>query len=126
MKKNLILISLDTVRADVAYSQKFPAINYLRQRGVTFLNTISSSPLTPVSHSTVLTGLQPYNHGVRHLFKEKIKPGIKTLAQVMRVNGYVTGAVVSCPGMNKWYRLSRGFNSYDDEMPKMADGSDPL
>ena len=126
MKKNLILISLDTVRADVAYSRKFPAINYLRQHGATFLNTISSSPLTPVSHSTVLTGLQPYNHGVRHLFKEKIKPGIKTLAQVMQVNGYVTGAVVSCPGMNKWYGLSRGFNSYDDEIPKMADGSDPL
>ena len=126
MKKNLILISLDTVRADVAYSGKFPAINYLRRRGVTFLNTISSSPLTPVSHSTVLTGLQPYNHGVRHLFKEKIKPGIKTLAQIMQANSYTTGAIVSCPGMNKWYGLSRGFDSYDDKIPRMADGSDPL
>ncbi len=126
MKKNLILISLDTVRADVAYSGKFPAINYLRSHGATFLNTISSSPLTPVSHSTVLTGLQPYNHGVRHLFKEKIKPGVKTLAQIMQANGYTTGAIVSCPGMNKWYGLSKGFKSYDDEIPKMADGSDPL
>jgi len=57
MGKNLILISLDTVRADVAYSGKFKAINFLRSQGVSFLNTISSSPLTPVSHATVLTGL---------------------------------------------------------------------
>ena len=126
MKKNLILISLDTVRADVAYSRKFSAINYLRRHGATFLNTISSSPLTPVSHSTVLTGLQPYKHGVRHLFKEKIRSGIKTLAQIMKVNGYATGAVVSCPGMNKWYGFSRGFDIYDDEIPRLADGSDPL
>lgn len=126
MKKNLILISLDTVRADVAYSGQFPAINYLRRRGVTFLNTISSSPLTPVSHATVLTGLQPYHHGVRHLFKEKIKPQVKTLAQVLKRNGYKTGAIVSCPGMNKWYGFSRGFDTYDDKIPRLADGSDPL
>jgi|GEM_PF-3319305 len=126
MKKNLILISLDTVRADVAYSGKFPTINYLRKRGVTFLNTISSSPLTPISHATVLSGLQPYNHGIRHLFKEKINSKIKTLAEFIKAQGYETGAVVSCPGMNKWYGFSKGFNLYDDEIPRLADGSDPL
>jgi len=124
--KNLILISLDTVRADVAYSGKFKSINKLRKQGVTFLNTISSSPLTPVSHATVLTGLQPYNHGIRHLFKEKLNPGVKTLAQTLKNKGYKTGAIVSCPGMNKWYGFSRGFDHYDDEIPKLADGSDPL
>jgi arylsulfatase A-like enzyme len=126
MKKNLILISLDTVRADVAYSGKFPTINYLRKRGVTFLNTISSSPLTPISHATVLSGLQPYNHGIRHLFKEKINSKTKTLAEFIKARGYETGAVVSCPGMNKWYGFSKGFKLYDDEIPRLADGSDPL
>jgi arylsulfatase A-like enzyme len=126
MKKNLVLISLDTVRADVAYSEKFPAINFLRKLGVTYLNTISSSPLTPVSHATVLTGLQPYHHGMHHLFKEKIKSRAKTLAQILKSEGYETGAIVSCPGMNKWYGFSRGFDFYDDEIPKMPDGSDPL
>ncbi len=126
MKKNLILISLDTVRADVAYSGQFPAIDRLRKLGATFLNSISSSPLTPVSHATVFTGRQPYNHGVRHLFKEKIKPGVKTLAQILKLRGYRTGAVVSCPGMNKWYGFSKGFDIYDDEIPRLSDGSDPL
>ncbi len=126
MKKNLIFVSLDTVRADVAYSGKFEAIENLRSAGVTFLNTISSSPLTPVSHATVFTGLQPFNHGVRHLFKEKISENAPTLAGILKSEGYKTGAVVSCPGMNKWYGFSRGFDHYDDEIPLLADGSDPL
>lgn len=124
--RNLILVSLDTVRADVAYSGKFKTINKLRKEGITFLNTISSSPLTPVSHASVLTGLQPYSHGIRHLFKEKLDPMFKTLAEILKNKGYKTGAIVSCPGMNKWYGFSKGFDHYDDEIPKLPDGSDPL
>jgi len=126
MKKNLILISLDTVRADVAYSGKFKPVNDLRKDSVSFLNTISSSPLTPVSHATVLTGLQPYNHGIRHLFKEKLDRGAVTLAQIFKKQGCATGAIVSCPGMNKWYELCKGFDHYDDAIPRLPDGSDPL
>lgn len=124
--KNLILVSLDTVRADVAYSGQFPAIEKLRRQGVTFLNTVSSAPLTPVSHATVFTGQQPQRHGIRHLFKEQLKRNTKTLAQIFKKQGYATGAIVSCPGMNKWYGLNRGFDLYDDEIPRLADGSDPL
>lgn len=125
-KKNLIFVSLDTVRADVAYSGKFEAIEKLRSSGVTFLNTISSSPLTPVSHATVFTGLQPFNHDVRHLFRETISKDVPTLAEILKSEGYKTGAIVSSPGMNKWYGFSRGFDHYDDEIPLLADGSDPL
>ena len=124
--KNLLMISLDTVRADVAYSGKFPGIEELRREGVTFLNTISSSPLTPISHATVLTGLQPYHHGIRHLFKEKLANNAKTITEELKKMSYQTGAIVSCPGMNKWYDFCRGFDHYDDEIPLLADGTDPL
>lgn len=124
--KNLILVSLDTVRADVAYSGKFKTIEKLRKEGVTFVNSISSSPFTPASHATVFTGLHPYNHGIRHLFKEKLNLETKTLAQILKNKGYETGAIVSCPGMKRWYGLSRGFDYYNDEIPSLADGSDPL
>jgi arylsulfatase A-like enzyme len=126
MKKNLLFISLDTVRADVAYSGKFKGIEMLRKDSVTFLNSISSSPLTPVSHSTILTGLQPYNHGVRHLFREKMNKKAITIAQILKKEKFKTAAIVSCPGMNKWYGFSKGFDMYDDEIPRLADGSDPL
>ena len=124
--KNLLLISLDTVRADVAYSGNFQTIASLRRQGVTFLNTISSSPFTTASHATVFTGVHPPRHHIRHLFKEQLNPKTKTLAQILKKAGYKTGAIVSCPGMNKWYGFSRGFDVYDDEIPRLADGSDPL
>lgn len=126
MKKNLLLISLDTLRADVAYSGKFPAIERLRKQGVSFLNTVSSAPLTPISHASIFTGLQPYNHGIRHLFKEKMNEGLPTLASILKEQGYQTGAIVSCPGMNKWYGFSTGFDHYDDEIPLLPDGTNAL
>lgn len=126
MKKNLLLISLDTVRADVAYSWRFKEFEDIRKDSVSFLNTISSSPLTPVSHATVFTWLQPYNHGVRHLFKEQLNLTIPTLAEIFKNKWYSTGAIVSCPGMNKRYGFNKWFDHYDDEIPRLADGSDPL
>lgn len=124
--KNLILVSLDTVRADVGYSGQFKTIEKLRKEGVTFINCISSSPFTPASHASVFTGLHPYNHGIRHLFRERLNPNIDTLTQKLKKNGYDTGAIVSCPGMKKWYGFSKGFNLYDDQIPLLADGTDPL
>ena len=124
--KNLLLISLDTLRADVAYSGKFPFFNQFLKTGVTFLNTISSAPITPISHATVFTGLQPYNHGMRHLFREKVKKSTPLMADILKKKGYETGAVVSCPGLNKWYGFNKGFNFYEDSIPRLADGTDPL
>lgn len=125
-RPNILFVSLDTVRADVAYSGKMPGIEGLRRRGVTFLQAVSSCPLTPVSHATVFTGLQPPNHGVRHLFREQLRADVPTLAGLLREAGYATGAVVSCPGLNTWYGINRGFDFYDDEIPPLPDGRDPL
>jgi arylsulfatase len=125
-KTNLILISLDTLRADVAYHSGMKNFDKLCRRGTCFLNTVASSPLTPISHSSVMTGLQPFEHGVRHLLREQISTPKPLLAEVMGSAGYATGAIVSCPGMNRWYGLDRGFQHYDDEIPRLADGRDPL
>jgi len=124
--KNLLLISLDCLRADVAYSGRISAVNRLIKQSTYFTNAISSAPLTPISHATLLTGLQPENHGIRHLFREKINKNCVTIQQVFKEQGYKTGAIVSCPGMHKWYGFGKGFEMYDDEIPKLADGSDPL
>jgi arylsulfatase A-like enzyme len=56
MAPNVILVSLDTLRADVAFSGRLPTIEWLRRQGTSCLRTVSSSPLTPVSHATVLSG----------------------------------------------------------------------
>ncbi|XYI01406.1 sulfatase [Sorangium sp. So ce1128] len=120
------MISLDTLRADVAYSGRFPTMARLGRESTTFRRTIASAPFTPTSHGTILTGLQPANHGIRHLLREKLNSNAPTLAMLLRAQGYATGAIVSCPGLNRWYGLFRGFSHYDDEIPKLPDGRDPV
>jgi arylsulfatase A-like enzyme len=122
----VLFVSVDTLRADVAYSGKFKTIERLRREGVWFENVVSQSPLTPVSHASIFSGLYPTNHGIRHLFKEKLGPGTLLLPEIFNEAGYRTCAVVSAPGLNAWYGLSRGFDVYDDEVPKLPDGTDAL
>ena len=129
MKKeplNLLLISLDTLRADVAFSGMLRGFESLCSRGTVFCNTVASAPITPISHASVFTGLQPYDHGIRHLFREQLQSPVPTLAELMSAHGYTTGAVTSCSGLKQWYGMDVGFSHYDDEIPRFADGSDPL
>jgi arylsulfatase A-like enzyme len=124
-RPNLLLISMDTLRADVAYSG-LPHLDRLRARGTSFTSAIAAAPLTPVSHASVFTGLYPPRHGVRHLLRERLDCDAPTLAELASRAGYETGAVVSCPGMNAWYRFDRGFRHYDDEIPRLVDGRNPV
>ncbi|MGB3797932.1 MAG: sulfatase [Alteraurantiacibacter sp.] len=124
--KNYLLISLDTLRADVAYSGRFRTVERIRARGTTFRSAVASAPLTPPSHASVLSGVHPWRHGLRHLFREQINDDTVLIAEHFQRSGYSTGAVVSCPGLNAWYGFDRGFDTFDDEIPLLADGSDPL
>jgi arylsulfatase len=123
---NLLLVSYDCARADVAYSGCLPTIERLRSQGVTCRRAITSAPLTPISHATVFTGLQPYHHGLRHLFREQISPHHRMLPEHLHQNGFRTAGIVSCPGLNRWYGFERGFQTFEDELPPLPDGGDAL
>lgn len=125
-KPHVILVSLDGVRVDVAYSGKFPTLNKLRQKGVTFKNVVAPAPLTPISHASIFTGLFPPRHGIRHLFLEQLVDDAQTLPQLLKAHGYNSHAIVSCPGLHHWYGFNRGFDSYDDQLPLGPDGKDAL
>jgi arylsulfatase len=122
VSSNLLLVSLDTLRADVAFSGRYPNFERLRRAGTAFRKVVSSVPLTPPSHATIFTGLQPERHGIRHLLRERLNAGTQTLASVLARAGYTTGAIVSCPGLNEWYGLGHGFQHYDDDIPRLPDG----
>ena len=126
LEKNLIAISLDTLRADVAYRNRLRNLDSLCNSGTVFENTVSSAPITPVSHASIFTGLQPYEHGLRHLLRERLSTWKPTLAELMANAGFETGAIVACPGLNRWYGMDRGFAHYDDEVPRLRDGRDPV
>jgi arylsulfatase len=113
----VMLVSLDTLRADVAYAGGFPTFSDLGDTGTRFDRAISAAPVTPVSHSSVMTGRYPHRHGVRHLFRESLGTDVPTIAEALACAGYRCSAVVACAALDRWYGLDRGFHHYDDELP---------
>lgn len=119
--RNFLLITLDTVRADrlscYGYGNISTAnIDFLARSGVIFENAVSPAPLTLPSHTTLLTGLYPNVHGVRDNSSYKLSEKAITLAEILRSNGYATGAVVGSFILDSGFGLDQGFGYYDDEM----------
>jgi len=118
----IILISIDTLRADrlPAYGYtgtRTPAIDRLVRDGVLFENAYSHSPQTLPSHTSILTGKLPFEHGVRDNIGFSVKAGEHTLQQALSDRGYATGAFVSAHVLRRQVGLNQGFDHYDDELP---------
>src|SRR6185295_267321 len=115
----VVLVSIDTLRADrlPAYGGKgveTPAIDRLQRDAIVFDNAYSHSPLTFPSHTSLLTGLLPPEHGVRNNIGYKLDPKHETLAFVLRAHGYATGAAVSAFVLRRATGIDQGFDFYDE------------
>jgi arylsulfatase A-like enzyme len=116
--RNVILISVDTLRADhlgcYGYSKKTsPNIDALAEDSALFYNVYASSPWTLPSHISLLTGL----HGVHHQVyydDEKMDPNITTLADVFRTNDYSCAAFTGGGFVSTVYGFAKGFDSYNE------------
>ena len=119
-KPNVVLISLDTTRADHlgCYGNadaRTPAIDGLARQGVLFSQAASPAPLTLPSHSSIMTGLYPTNHGVRLNGTNALSQQHTTLAEALSDNGYQTGAFVGAFVLDGRWGLNQGFRTYDDQ-----------
>jgi arylsulfatase A-like enzyme len=113
---NVILISMDTLRADrlgcYGYSRDTsPAIDGLARRGVRFARLIAESPWTAPSHMTVFTGLYPTTHGVTTP-GTSIASYVPTLPTLLRDRGYRTFAYVGGSHVTKYAGFGRGFERF--------------
>jgi tetratricopeptide (TPR) repeat protein len=122
----VILISIDTLRADhlPAYGYKgvaTPNIDKLRGDGILFTHAYSHVPLTLPSHVSILTGELPPDNGVRNNigfpFDAAKHP---TLPQLLKKNGYATGAAVSAYVLRGNTGLAAAFDAYDDDVAVTA------
>jgi len=115
---NLLLITLDTTRADhlgcYGYKRaKTPNLDWLASEGLRFVNTYCPAPLTLPSHTSILTGLEPVKHGVRNN-GQYLAEGIKTITELLHHIGFKTAAFVSAYSVDSRFGLDRGFEIYDD------------
>lgn len=115
-KPNVILIVMDTARADhlscYGYSRKTtPNIDKIARQGVLFENAFSTAPWTPPSHASIFTGKYPSHHktfGRNVQFKNQDT----SLAQILSSNGYRCIGVTSSPLLGLGSGFETGFHEY--------------
>lgn len=118
-RPNVILITIDTVRADHlgcygAKNIQTPTLDALAHDGVVFERAVSQVPLTWPSHAVILTGMYPFQNGVQDFTGQPLEARFRSVAQAFKQHGYATGAVVSAFVLDRSWGLARGFDSYDD------------
>jgi arylsulfatase A-like enzyme/tetratricopeptide (TPR) repeat protein len=128
---NLLLITLDTVRADRlgAYgyaAAETPALDRLAREGVRFESASAAAPLTLPSHATILSGRLPPQHGLRNNGGGRFPAGAPTLAAHLKTAGYETGAFVGSFVLDRRFGLDRGFDTYDDAIERDPDAPSGL
>jgi len=115
---NVLLITLDTTRADrlgcYGYaSARTPRLDALAAAGVRFARAYAPAPLTLPSHASIMSGLYPVAHGVRNNGHD-LPAGIATLAGILKAKGFATAAFVSSFSVDSRFGIGRGFDVYDD------------
>ena len=124
---NIVLITLDTVRADHLHCYgnakiKTPTIDALANRGVLFEKAVAQAPLTLPSHASMFTGTNPNVHHVRDTGGFVLQPSSVTMATILRKHGWNTAAFVSAVVLKRAFGFNQGFSTYDDRMPGGSGG----
>lgn len=118
---NVLLISIDTLRPDHlgcygAQDARTPVIDALAAEGVLFEDATSQANTTGPSHTTILTGLVPAEHGATKN-GIRIAHDVATLPEFLSKRGYATGACVSGFTLkDQACGLAPRFDRYDDEL----------
>lgn len=125
---HVILLSLDTVRADAvagfgAPVEATPNLYLVGQEGIRFPTAIAASHITAPSHASLLTGVSPFVHGVSMAKRGggwPIPEKLPTLAERFQAAGYRTAAFTDGIQLLPELGFARGFDLYDKETIGLA------
>jgi arylsulfatase A-like enzyme/Flp pilus assembly protein TadD len=118
---NVLLITLDTTRADrlgcYGYPRaRTPNLDGLASAGVRFENVYCQVPLTTPSHASILTGTYPLYHQVHNNGTYSLPAELTTLAEMLKGRGFETAAFVASFTVDSRLGLGQGFDVYDDDL----------
>ena len=116
---DVVLITLDTTRADALScgggdGTRMPKLEEFARECWRYSLARSPSPLTVPSHTSMLTGLYPFAHGVRDNDAYRLHPEARTLAVELAEVGYRTEAVLAASVLSAKTGLDLGFEHFDD------------
>jgi len=117
---NMLLITLDTTRADrigcYGYERaETPNLDGLAAGGVRFANAYCQVPLTLPSHCSILTGTYPLYHRVHNNGFYYLNPDFTTLAEVLKAEGFSTAAFVASFTVDSRFGVDQGFDVFNDD-----------
>src|SRR2546430_3020196 len=97
-KPNIILITLDSTRADRmgflgSHGALPPNLASVARQGIIFEHAYAQAPLTVASHATILTGTYPQTHQISEL-GSPLAAGLPSLPDLPPAHGYRTAALV--------------------------------
>ncbi|MFP6638702.1 MAG: sulfatase [Myxococcota bacterium] len=123
-RPNILLISLDTTRADhlsvYGYERETsPSLRALAEEGILFETAYAPSATTGPSHASLFTSVSPVSHGVIK-YGRSLDPAWTTLAQALSRAGYDTAAVVSSYVLGSRFGYDRGFDAFDEDFSQAS------
>lgn len=119
--RNVLLITIDTLRADHLGSYGYakgrtPTLDRLAEGGVVFEEAHAQAPFTCPSHASILTGRDPFEHGAIDNSGTPVRADVATLPEILGPRGFETAAFVSAtPVSDRVCGLGRGFDSYGED-----------
>ena len=128
-KYNVLFVTLDTTRADhlgcyePQRSGDTPNLDALAADGVQFRTCVSASASTPISHASMLTGLYPFQHGVRVIYARsgyRLPRDVPYLPDVLADAGWQTAAFLSSFTVSEFYGFDRAFGTFDSGLTRAA------
>jgi arylsulfatase A-like enzyme len=126
---NVILLTIDTVRADHFSSYGYgrpttPALDALAAKGGLFLNAWAHAPSTRYSMPAIITGRYPSQVLWGPMFPSGLWwPGLRpenhTIAEVLQERGFATGALLNYEYFDKKRNMDQGFDDYDNSNARL-------
>src|SRR5215510_5197666 len=122
----VVIVSIDTLRADhlpaYGYAKvETPSLDRLRKDAILFARAYTHAPLTLPAHVSLLTGLLPFEHGVRDNLGYRLDANAHpTLATLLYEKGYAIAAAVSAYVLRGGTGLAAGFELYDVKIASTA------
>ncbi len=118
-ERRVVLVTLDTLRWDAFASpdSDMPETALWAEGATVFERYYSASPVTQPAHASLMTGLQPWEHGVTR--NGLVLDGSReTVTELLADAGWRTGAVVASFPLTRRMGLDQGFGIYVDDFDR--------
>ena len=130
-RPNIVLIVMDTVRADHASLYGYerdttPFLRELAKQSTLYERAFAVSDFTLPTHASMFTGLYPRTHGAyfappNYPKGRPLSQGFTTIAEILHANGYRTAGIVANAGyLAPEMGFAQGFELYDSRIPVHA------